>query len=408
MRGALNHMEIASMNDGRKLRQEYNQLLKRLMLVMKKNVQEMQPDAKNRHKYIKIIQDVVGLLQEYTSDICPVDSFFTDSEEFPLPTNDPSYVVGRLKNYGYRTASPGVLKQLAVYIRIRCESAAQNDQQFQLSHQLRQSMYSGYETGNPKNPTMRWVFVMGIFPAYLKVSLRNPESGWILAKPILDATRGMFKDLGQALNPLDLSSIGSVVDIIMTIFESLYWTLNSVFKTAEGREKDPKDFLNTRIAFQTYNVIFFTIASALPVLDFLKSRGWPLQPALRFIESFKVTGTLMVTRAPDDHIHKASYSLPCPAPRFPEARFVDLQTFCSQELHQTLTRKGWIRKENYWMNHQSRVKRYMEGPVRALQGGGSNLHWGFREFFKTLSNMPSLQVNARGVLGQARRNGLGG
>ncbi|KAI9717027.1 MAG: hypothetical protein M1812_004962 [Candelaria pacifica] len=398
MREGLRQTIRTSLAEEKKLRQDYNLLLKKLMSAMKESFQAMQPKTSQHGHYIVFAQAVVAFLQEYTLDICPVDKFFTDSEEFPLPENDPTYVVSRLRNYGRRLNDPGIPKQLAVYIRTRSESAAQNDQQLQLSEHLRQAMFGTYETGDPMNPTLRWILAMFIFPAYLRIALTpNHNTGWVLAKPILDATRGMFEDIMLDFDPNDQLSMCSVTDMITAIFDSLYQTMNPVLNSEMrvGLLDDP-------IVVLTSKTIFLTIASALPVLDFIKRRGGLIQPALRFLESFKITGIFWLTLGRDGHIYEAS--LPCDALKCSPHQFVGLQPFCAQELLQTM-KKGWIQPETYWLTHEGLTTRYFDVPSCLVEEGGYSHEWGFKDFFDVLFSMSSLYP--RRLSRQRRRDGVG-
>ncbi|KAI9797658.1 MAG: hypothetical protein M1835_007406 [Candelina submexicana] len=401
MREALRELVRTSPNKGRKLQQDYNHQLRKLMCAMKENFYATQPKTTQHNHYVEFVQAVVGFLHELTSDICPVDRFFTDLREFPLPTHDPTYVVGRLRNYGHSLNGPGVPKQLAVYIRTRSESAAQNDQQLQLSDHLRRAMWGTYEAGDPGNPTLRGILTLFIFPAYLKLSLNpNHQNGWILARPILHATQGMFDDLKHDFDPNDESSICSVADIITAVFDSLYQAMNPLLNS-----EDCKDVLEEPVTIQTLEMIFLTITSALPLLDFIKRRGAPVHSALRYLETFRITGILMLMWGRGDHMNVAT--LPCDplsyTPRQSAGQFSNLQAFCAQELLEMM-RKDWIQTETYCKNHEACVMDHFAHTVRPYAEGENDHSWGFKEFFEVLSCMSGL--DDPGLPRGGSRNGI--
>ncbi len=197
-------------------REEYTHLLKRLMLAMKSNYLELQQANVVAGSYVEFVQKVVTYLQQYTVDICPVDRFFTDSAAFPLPATDPTYVVGRLKNYELKLSTPAVHKQLASFIQSVSIRAAIDDQQGYLSLQLADAMTSAFENSTEESPSLRAFSTKAIFPAYVSRAFdaTTRTAGWILARPVLEASRAMFEELLQHFDGMNEASVASVASIL--------------------------------------------------------------------------------------------------------------------------------------------------------------------------------------------------
>ncbi|KAK1815987.1 hypothetical protein LTR12_009584 [Friedmanniomyces endolithicus] len=202
-------------------RRRYADMLRTLMQAMKSNYQELQgtthygqsADPALQGSYVTFVQEVVSFLQQYATDICRVDPFFTDSAAFPLPAADPMYVVGRLRSYIPKLADGKIRKQLAVFVHSVSERAAMDGHQDYLVGQLRTAMDGVLEGGNPSAPTMRHVLLTAVFPAYVEAALLTACS-WILALPILQVSGTVVRDL---LYQVDLESNASVNTVIETL-----------------------------------------------------------------------------------------------------------------------------------------------------------------------------------------------
>ena len=137
------------------LRQEYIGLLTRLMASMKQNYEELLAGSSLRGNYVAFVQQVVEFLQQYTTEICPIDKFFVDSAAFPLPDKDPTYVVGRLKGYGLRSSDLRAQKQLAVFMQTVSERAAIDGQQAYLVEQLVRALENDFGELPRDTPPLR-------------------------------------------------------------------------------------------------------------------------------------------------------------------------------------------------------------------------------------------------------------
>ncbi|KAF2403558.1 hypothetical protein EJ06DRAFT_553838 [Trichodelitschia bisporula] len=176
------------------LRRMYTSHLKSLMTAVKRNYLGLQNADPTKSAYTTFAQSLVSYIQQYTSDITPVDLFFTDSAAFPLPVHDPAYVVGRLKSYSTKLSEPRAVKQLAAFIQNLSERAALDSQQDNLVVQFNDAIGQTMETGDADKPTLRSVLLQTVFPPYIGLALKS-ATGWILATPVLHAMAHQMDNL---------------------------------------------------------------------------------------------------------------------------------------------------------------------------------------------------------------------
>lgn len=208
-------------------RSTYGGMLRSLMQAMKKNYQELQTstdpnvaDSNTQSSYVDFVQHVVSFLQQHTTDICRVDTFFTDSSAFPLPVNDPTYVVGKLKSYVPRLAESKARKQLAFFIHTVSERAAVDNQQQYLVEQLCSAMDNVIEQGETASPSLQHVMLTSILPVYIEAALTTACS-WILALPILEACAIVGAGLLYTLKLEDRESVKATVEKIEAILHAI-------------------------------------------------------------------------------------------------------------------------------------------------------------------------------------------
>ncbi|KAK3698915.1 hypothetical protein LTR37_016702 [Vermiconidia calcicola] len=209
------------------VRRAYTNMLQQLTQAMKSNYQELQTphnadvaDVQAQGAYVEFVQQVVSFMQQYTTDICPVDRFFTDSAAFPLPAADPMYVVGRLRSYVPKLAEPRKRKELAVFVQTVSERAAVDNQQPYLVDQLVTAMTGVLERGNARTPSLRHVLMTAVFPAYIEGALTSACS-WIIAKPILQACGRAAGDFLYNMVLEDDSSLQTVAGTMSALLHSM-------------------------------------------------------------------------------------------------------------------------------------------------------------------------------------------
>lgn len=213
----LEHYNQTMLDDPRSLPdlgRSYSELAQQVMKAMKANYQELQQNlegdvanANLRGDYVDFVQEVVAFLQQYSIEgVYTVDRFFLDSSAFPLPADDPTYVVGRLRKHVPRLAEAKTRKQLATFLHNISERAAFDQQQAYLIDQLHRSMSGTTDLGNMYAPSLRHVLLTSIIPAYIESAIGD-DFTWILAAPMIMASARSVADL---LYDTDLSSEDSI------------------------------------------------------------------------------------------------------------------------------------------------------------------------------------------------------
>jgi len=212
-------------------RQMYASWLRQLMQIMKSNYQELQAynalpvaNADIQGAYVYLVQQVVSFMQQYTTEICRIDPFFTDSAAFPLPATDPTYVIGRLKSYSTKLAESKTRKQLAVFVHTVSERAVVDDQQQYLIDQLRTAMAGVVDGGHIGVPTLRHVLLTTILPVYIDNALTTACS-WIMALPIIEACGGAARGLLYDVRVEDRRSVDAALECVNAVATAMLHTL---------------------------------------------------------------------------------------------------------------------------------------------------------------------------------------
>lgn len=260
MRVALEDAHCEMSSDLVNVRQEYVAMVKNLMNAMKRNYQELGQGSVVKGAYVEFVQRVIEFLQQHTSDFCPVDRFFVDSAGFPLPATDPTYIVGRLRNYGLRLHDSRTPKQLAVFLQSVCERAAVDGQQNYLAGQLRTAMSNVIERGSTGKPTLQSFLVKGIIPAYIEVAF-GTSIGWLLVSPILQAVRDVFRQLFKSLDGASTSSINAVASILTAFLRSA--------RNATRLLTDHSGLLEQSHILRLLKLVYSGISALVPVSDYI-------------------------------------------------------------------------------------------------------------------------------------------
>ncbi|GFG15878.1 hypothetical protein IFM61392_09206 [Aspergillus lentulus] len=242
-------------------RRDYRELIQRMMASMKANYQELgNGGASAQGAYVDFVHRIVGFLQQYSRDICPIDSFFTDPTSFPLPSADPTYIVARLKSYEPKLCSEKVVKTLIVFVQGVSERAAIDGQQVYLVDQLHKSMADIYETGDPCKPTLRAVLLQCVFSAYIECAFSNPAA-WLFSRPIIQTVSLVFKDLLFFMDITDAMCRSSVLAILGSVFRSSYQAVRYITGTPR--------MLTDSAVIATLTSLVEMITSAIPVVDYI-------------------------------------------------------------------------------------------------------------------------------------------
>ena len=315
------------------LKRECVDLLKHMMTTMKHNYQDLGHGSNIRGAYVNFVQTVVGLLQQHTVEICPIDRFFTDSSAFPLPVTDPTYVVGRLRNYKLRLQDASTSKQLSVFIQAVSERAVVDSQQQYLVRQLHTAMSNEYEIGRSAKLTLRSFLMRAIFPAYIEMSLCT-SCGWLLVAPILQAIRETFENIAQDLNGTDEGSANAVEYSIAVFLETIQKTFSLLI--------DHSGLLEQPTVLHTLTLCYSATGAILPIISYISRLPFPAGSALRSVDYLKsfVKFALGILSNHDDAFPPPDDELGQPLIRQVD-QLAEIRSFATNELKETLA-KNWV------------------------------------------------------------------
>ncbi|KAK4998299.1 hypothetical protein LTR66_002445 [Elasticomyces elasticus] len=385
-------------------RRNYAEILRQLMNAMKRNYQDLTAAAAaSGHTstlnseavastnvtgaYVSFVQRVVELLQQYTTDIVPIDRFFTDSAAFPLPATDPTYVVGRLKGYGLKLDDARTRKQLVVFVQTVSERAALDHQQDYLAHQLSAAVVETLKSGRAEAPRLGMLLMSTIFPAYVEVSF-GTEGGWILANPILKATEMILADLIYTVDTTEPENTDRLVTMITLYLQDLR-SLVEMLVQDEVR-------LACKHSIRTLTNTFVTVKMSLTLVDYLFRSEGRGTDVLKVIEVFYLLGkrlnsmlscdqydtTMVDDLQPETDVE--SIMQPNPDP--------DLYDFVKKELTESLS-SGWRRHGEEWYLIRGGIRREITVELGGLSDGKERLRAATEAFCLAAESMPALRLS---------------
>jgi hypothetical protein len=244
------------------LRRTYATMLKDLMTRMKSNYLQLQQGTTITGAYVEFVQKVVQFLKQYTGDICPVIPFFTDSLAFPLPSTDPTYVVGRLCGYAPKATESGTAKQLSVFIQTVAQQAAADNQQSYLVKQLTTALCSD-ETPAADRGNLRSVLLRGIFPTYLEKAFSS-NIALLIARPIIQCLRPVFDTMMFDLRIMNPDSVSLTIESILAIAHA--------FIRGTEQLKEPSTLLDRPHVLAALSQMLQALMPTLPLLKYIFSR----------------------------------------------------------------------------------------------------------------------------------------
>ncbi|KAJ5190895.1 uncharacterized protein N7498_009880 [Penicillium cinerascens] len=262
MREHVLHLEESESRDLNVTKHDYSDLLQRMMASMKDNYRELGNGAAESAQgaYVDFVHRIIRFLQELTSDIRPVDPFFTDPALFPLPCTDPGYIVAKLKRYEPKLFLNKEVNALTGFIQGIAERALVGGEQSHLAHQLYMAMKDTYEAGRPDKPTLRAVLLQCVFPAYLELSFSS-SAAWLLSRPVILSISFVFKDLLFKLDATDPACVSSLLRIFEAVLQSSYRALRPLSNRLT-RFKDPTVLAMTAAFIEM-------ISASLLVVDYI-------------------------------------------------------------------------------------------------------------------------------------------
>lgn len=215
-------LDTARSNSG-DMKREYNLILRQTMQAMKGTYQALAMKEGNTDNtisdaYVAFIQQVVSLMHQYTSEFCTIDSFFMDPSVFPLPSEDPKYIIARLKSYGPKLRAESGKKQLVILIQTLASNAVTSATQDALAKQLTAALLPTLEdhTATTTRP-LRQTVLAEIIPAYCSM-MSSTRGAAILGVPLIDAACEVVDQLQTHVNltNLDVASVEmQVVDTVV-------------------------------------------------------------------------------------------------------------------------------------------------------------------------------------------------
>ncbi|KAL9121324.1 MAG: hypothetical protein Q9187_002124 [Circinaria calcarea] len=381
MRESMDFSTYHNLDDAATQRHEYSDLLKRLMTIMKHNYQELGTGSSVRGAYVDFVHAVVGFLQQHTSDICPIDRFFTDSLAFPLPATDPTYVVGRLRNYQLRLQDSRTPKQVSVFIQTVSERAAVDGQQRYLVEQLRTAVSNTNEKGDPAKPTLRSFVLQSILPAYIQSSF-GTTCGWLLAAPILQAAEGIFRDVIQDIDGTSEASVDSVGYSITVVLEAIRRSL--------GLLVDHSGLLEQPTVLRILGLCFSATVALLPTLSYLSRL--PLSPhrtipSIRSIKSFALFAVAILSGS--DDLQSPPYDEDEIKLATREDQLAKTRSFTANELQDTL-RKNWTLHDGHYYVIRGNLRREVVAEIGSFEEERGSFLAEAQRFFEALCCFPAL------------------
>ncbi|KAJ5773027.1 hypothetical protein N7457_007923 [Penicillium paradoxum] len=262
MREQLQAMELTGNRNFSVTKQEYSEMLQRVMTSMKDNYQELGNGTAQAAQgaYVEFVQRVIGFLQQHTSDIKSIDPFFTDPASFPLPSTDPRYIVAKLKRYESKLSSSKEIQTLTGFVQSISERALIDGQQSYLVEQLHTSMKNTYEAGILDKPTLRTVLLQCVFPTYLEATLPN-RAAWLISRPFIETITLEFKNLLCNINTFDPACVSSVIEMIDVVCRATCQAL-AVIASRRHRLQSPP-------TLSMIGAFLDMISAVLPVVDYI-------------------------------------------------------------------------------------------------------------------------------------------
>ncbi|KAJ5093708.1 hypothetical protein N7456_009569 [Penicillium angulare] len=333
MREHVLQLEVSGSRDLSIMKQDYSELLQQLMTAMKSNYRELGDGVAEsaQGSYVEFVHRVIRFLQELTSDIRPVDSFFTNPAMFPLPSTDPRYIVAKLKRYEPKLGANKEIHTLMMFLQSIVERATVERQHSHLVDQMHTATKGTFEAGGHDRPTLRAVLLQCGFPPYLELIFSTPAA-WILSRPIIQTVSLAFKDLFFNMDTNSPACVISLVEIFRTVFQSCYNALRPLCSRAK-RFREP-------VVLLMIGEIIKMISSSLVLVDYLDRVTDQADSLISYIQWFRdlftvvsselnnsVPGTEFTIPPPQHNTARFESGLPRHLLTFRRAVFEDHQSY---------------------------------------------------------------------------------
>ncbi|MCJ1350087.1 MAG: hypothetical protein MMC33_000068 [Icmadophila ericetorum] len=362
------------------LRAEYVEILKQLMTAMKHKYQELGHGSNIQGAYVDFVHNVVSVLQQHTGDIFPVDRFFTEPSTFPLPAKDPTYVVGRLRNYGLRLQDPKALKQLSSFIQGISGQAVMNAQQPSLVNQLQEALSNNFEDGEPRKISLRSFLMQAVFPAYIELAF-NTSCGWLLLVPILEAVKLAFENIFQDVDGFCLGGMKSIAASVGALIGRLHISTERLI--------DQPASLKNPVVLKALRLALSAVSGLLPMLDYLARL--PLLSSSDVLPIASFGGMLYTIRNSLTGIYDDRIAVQNdPRPQRPsDGRFTTMDLFTTSELRRVLE-KNWIWHDGRYYAIKGNTRIEVAAEIEDVEGERERLMEELSQFLDALKAYPGL------------------
>jgi hypothetical protein len=339
------------------VKRTYAAMLNDFMSILKSNYQQLRQGDTVTGTYVEFVQKIVQFLKQYTDDICPVLPFFTDSVAFPLPSMDPTYVVGRLCGYAPKSKHMGTAKQLSFFIQTVAQQAAADNQQAYLVNQLRTVLCTG-EALVDDRVALRTVLLQGIFPAYIEGAFAS-RVGHLIAGPILKCLPAVIDEMIYDLRVNQVESLSTAVENIVSIAHA--------FIRGTEHLKGDVMLLSQPSILNGLTHMFEISTSILKILDYIVGRTMPTgrPPLVTYLEEFNTYITQMLSAEIPQEI--PSYRGDAHA-ALPNAQAADLLTFCTNALRSSLDTNWSTDQDGAVFFGRGQAKKEVLCAIRSAEG----------------------------------------
>jgi hypothetical protein len=326
----------------------YAAMLKEFMARLKSNYQQLQQGATVTGAYVDFVQKIVQFLKQYTSDICPVLSFFTDSVAFPLPSTDPTYVVGRLCGYAPKARDPGTAKQLSVFIQTVAQQAVADNQQAYLVNQLTTALCTD-DAPVADRVALRTVLLQAIFPAYIEEAFSS-RVGHLIARPIMQCLPAVLDEM--------------IFDLRVSQSDSLSMSILGIVSIAHAFIRATEQLKSDSLLFEQSSMLsslahmFEVAAPIIRQLDYIVHRNVTIiecgrPPLVAYLDEFSTYIMQMLEGIMPDNV--PSYRGEAHA-EASNAQHADILAFCKKGLQSSLESNWTDDGDTIWFG-QSRARK---------------------------------------------------
>ncbi|KAJ4381330.1 hypothetical protein N0V86_003679 [Didymella sp. IMI 355093] len=340
------------------VKRTYAAMLKDFMNRLQSNYQQLQQGEAVTGAYVEFVQKIVQFLKQYTGDICPVLPFFTNSVAFPLPSTDPTYVVGRLCGYAPKARELGTIKQLSVFIQTVAQQAAADNQQAYLVGQLETALCTE-EAPLADRAALRTVLLQAIFPAYIEVAFSS-RPGQLVARPILQCLPAVLGEIVYDLRINHAESLSTAVYSIVSIAHA--------FIHATGHLKGDISMFQQSNILDGLVHMFHVTMTILRLLDYIVDHtvGVGRLPLVTYLKDFSMYVEHMINGAVPDEI--PSYRGDADAASL-NAQYAEVLVFCLRGLQSSLE-TNWSTDQGSVYFGQGRTKKQVMYETGSVEKDG--------------------------------------